>query len=64
MTHNEYIAQKAVGALPDDCPYFIHTDCGAFLHMNECNTDIDAVYCPECLGIITIKPLWIERSLK
>lgn len=54
MTREEYLLQRSLGTLPKHCPYFIHS-CGAFLKENECTQDDDAVYCPDCLGVITIK---------
>ena len=55
MTRKEYEVQRALNTLPPACKYFIHSACDSFIRMDECFEDEDAVYCPICLGIITIK---------
>jgi hypothetical protein len=58
MTYDEYLVQEALGTLPEDC--LMCDTCGAFLHDTECNEDEDAIYCPICLGVITIKDGYSE----
>jgi len=58
MTRDEYLVQEALGTLPEG--YFMHDVCGVVLHETECNEDEDAVYCPICFGVITIKDWYSE----
>lgn len=60
MTRDEYLVQEALGTLPEGC--FMHDACGAVLYDTECNEDEDAVYCPICLGVITIRD-WYSETL-